>query len=213
MVATKKTDGDVIPFKNALPKEDCEKIVREIEVVDPAAASALLRKLDDYQLISDIATLIRERTGIEAKPALAKDEFRVLVRYEPIPSIKVLKTRFRHVNNYLSFDPIEACRNVLREPQELIMTYFKGSIVSDPLGTIDRAGFRPILYEELLALAGTTHGSAGPIAALGSVALVNGRRFVPTIESSSDGRTMDVRQLDEDPARDCRYFRIPVVRK
>lgn len=84
--------------------------------------------------------------------------FTAVVKYIQ-PSYTELKQAFDHVDNHFSYaklEPIERCRKISREQREVVFEYIHfGREISpdDALEEMDRRGFRPALYEELLAFA------------------------------------------------------------
>ncbi|MBP9869778.1 hypothetical protein KBC59_04450 [Patescibacteria group bacterium] len=123
------------------------------------------------------------------------------------PEFEELKRRFpAYVDpDYfagLRFDPIECCKAVSKENREVAFEYVymgRESSIDETddkvLAEMDRLGFRPALYEELLGFAEKYPDEQRkyPIVALGSVALVHVRlRGVACLWGNGDDSYLDL---------------------
>ncbi len=121
------------------------------------------------------------------------------------PEFEELKRRFpAYVNpDYKGkrFDPIERCKGVSKESRDVVFEYvYVSSYAASTrmFGEMDKRHLRPALYEELLGFSEKYPDEQRkyPIAALGSVLNVRGRRCVAYLTNSDRGRGLALHWFD-----------------
>ena len=117
----------------------------------------------------------------------------------------------------VSFKPIEVCKDVSTETREIEfeLVHLDKEMHTDAiLAELDRRGFRPALYEEILAFAAkyTDEQRKYPIVALGSVCQDDGDLDSPYVFEVDVGRYLNMYWIDN-PYPSNRNYRFLAVRK
>lgn len=111
------------------------------------------------------------------------------------------------------FEPIPACKDVSRVNGkiEAVLVHLGRNVSNESvLAELDRLGYRPALYEELVAFSRTNPamGLEYPVVALGSVALLHGDRCVAYLFQCGGKRALGLPWFGSGWGGSCRFLAV-----
>jgi len=166
-----------------------------------AAATALMTPVEE--VVQKIVTTV-------------SDVFRVAVTYTA-PTFEALEAHFTgYVNpdfRTAQFEPIERLKDVVFENgvvNFVLVHLGRNASTDDVLAELDRLGYRPATFCELIAFALAHPGEQlkYPIAALGSFALLHHDRYVACLDRNDDRRGLGLNWVDDDWNDDVRFLAV-----
>lgn len=189
--------------------DDLRRIVTQKGLAVEIAKVIMAKAMATIQPITQVA-------AVAAKEVSAV--FKAMVEYAQ-PTYEDLKTAFDWVDSdyrAAKFEAIDRCKGVARVAGELTLHYVhlgRDASTDEILAEMDRLGFRPALYEELLAFGRQYPDEQRkyPVVALGSTWVISsGRRGVAVLFGGGSGRYLSLGWYGVGWGGGCRFLAVPV---